>query len=80
MREKDFEGRYVVKIVVKQGDPSQVYCFGERVKLEGSNGKWEDFEVFYGYERHNHGGCSEIKGVNLLSLIASKAKTPNISV
>ena len=39
----DFEGKYVVKVIVKQGDPSQVYCFGERIKLEGSNGKWEDF-------------------------------------
>ena len=57
MKGGEFEGRFVVKIIVKQGDPSQVYCFGERIKLEG-NGKSEDFEVFYGYERHNHGGCT----------------------
>jgi hypothetical protein len=43
-------------MIVQQGDPSQTYCLGERIKLEGNNNKVEEFEVFYAYLRHNMGG------------------------
>ena len=39
-----FEGKFVVKIIVQQGDPSQVYCISERIKLDGGpNNKIDDF-------------------------------------
>lgn len=56
----------MVKIIVQQGDPSQVYYFGEKIKLEGPNGKIDEVEQFYAYERHNMGGTTEIKGLKLL--------------
>jgi hypothetical protein len=42
LRRKEFEGKYVVKIIVQQGDPSRVYFFGERIKLEASTGKVDE--------------------------------------
>jgi hypothetical protein len=56
LQRKEFGGKYVVKIVVQQGDPSRVYYFGERIKLEGQTGKVDEIEVFYGYQRDEHGG------------------------
>jgi len=40
-REKNFEGKYVVKMIVQQGDNSQTYCIAEKIKLEASNSKIE---------------------------------------
>ena len=48
---KEFIGKYITKIVVKQGDPSRVYYFGEKIKLEAQTGKVDEIEVFYGYQR-----------------------------
>lgn len=53
--QKEFVGKYITKIVVQQGDPSRVYYFGEKIKLEGQNGKVDEIEVFYGYQRDEHG-------------------------
>lgn len=33
-REDNFEGKFVVKIIVQQGDPTQVYCISEKIKLQ----------------------------------------------
>lgn len=67
----------MVKIIVQQGDPSQVYYFGEKIKLEGPNGKVDEVEQFYAYERHNMGGTTEIKGLKLLEAVHTRAKNPN---
>lgn len=66
LSKQEFEGKYVVKIIVQQGHPSHLYSFCERVKLEAPTGKVDEFEVFYAYERHNMGGSTELKGLKLL--------------
>lgn len=43
-------------MIVQQGDNSQTYCIAEKIKLEASNSKIEQFEIFYAYFRHNMGG------------------------
>lgn len=39
---KVFKGKYVIKIIVKQGDPSKTYHFSNVIALE-SKGKLEEF-------------------------------------
>jgi hypothetical protein len=39
---KVFKGKYVIKIIVKQGDPSKTYHFSNVIALE-SKGKSEEF-------------------------------------
>jgi len=34
--ERSFFGKYVVKFIVLQGDPSKLYCLSERVKVSGA--------------------------------------------
>lgn len=48
----NFQGKFVVKIIVQQGDPTQLYCMSEKIKLveDGSN-KSDEMEVYYSYER-----------------------------
>lgn len=77
MKKKLFEGKFVTKIIVQQGDPQHVYYFGEKIKLEGPTGKVDEIEYYYAYERHNMGGTTEIKGLKLMEAIHDKAKHPN---
>jgi hypothetical protein len=62
---KVFKGKYVIKIIVKQGDPSKTYHFSNVISLE-AKGKTEEFEVFHAFYRHNMGGIVEIRGEPLL--------------
>lgn len=34
-----FTGKYLVKIIVKQGDPRQLYCFVQKLQLQSANEK-----------------------------------------
>ena len=31
---KQFEGKYIIKIIVRQGDPSRYYCFSHQVTIQ----------------------------------------------
>ena len=75
-RGNNFEGKYAVKIIVKQGDPSQVYLISEKIKfMTDSNTKTDEIEVHYAYERdaRDANGTTEFKGVELMNLIHAKA-------
>lgn len=56
-----FRGKYVIKIIVKQGDPSKTYHFGQKIELE-HRGKIDELEIFHAFYRHNMGGVVEIRG------------------
>jgi hypothetical protein len=44
MSEGTFTGRFLAKIIVKQGDPSKLYCFSQKVVLQSVNEKkYDDF-------------------------------------
>lgn len=58
---KAFKGKYVIKILVKQGNPSKTYHFSSQIILE-SKGKNEEFEIFHAFYRHNMGGIVQISG------------------
>jgi hypothetical protein len=32
-----FNGKYLIKVIVKQGNPAQLYCFSKKVKLVANN-------------------------------------------
>lgn len=74
----NFEGKFVIKIIVQPGDPTQAYCLSERIRLQEenkeANSKTDEFEVFYAYERKTTGSALEVKGVNLMNFIYEKAK------
>jgi hypothetical protein len=53
-KERAFYGKYVVKFIVLQGDPSKLYCVSERIKVSGA--RTEDVEVISTFRRHNLGG------------------------
>lgn len=52
---KVFKGKYIIKILVKQGNPSKTYHFCQKLDLE-FKGKSESFEIFHAFYRHNMGG------------------------
>lgn len=44
MENETFTGRYLAKIIVKQGDPNRLYCITQKVVLqEVNNKKYDDF-------------------------------------
>jgi len=53
-KERSFYGKYIIKFIVLQGDPSKLYCLSERVRVSSS--KIEDVEVISAFRRHNFGG------------------------
>lgn len=61
---KYFEGRYLIKIIVKQGHPSQTYCISRKIMLEGPN-RTEELEIVYGYIRHDS-RVQELTGFKLI--------------
>ena len=73
---KQFKGKYIIKIVVKQGDPSKTYHFSQIIELN-YKGKVETYEIPHAFYRHNMGGVIEVKGEALLEEIARKAAAPN---
>lgn len=71
VKNKAFTGRYLIKINIVQGDPSQTYCFSQKIQwaLEGKKdieNQCENVEVVYAFVRHNLGGAREIKGIKLV--------------
>jgi hypothetical protein len=54
---KVFKGKYIIKIIVKQGDPSKTYHFSNVVSLE-HKGRTEEIEIFHAFYRHNMGGIA----------------------
>ncbi len=54
-------GKYVIKIIVKQGDPSKVYRFTEPIKLSYKDKKSRDGPT-YAFYRSNMGKVDTIKG------------------
>jgi hypothetical protein len=73
---KVFRGKYIIKIIVKQGDPAKTYRFAQRIELE-SNARVEEFQVYHAFYRHNMGGIVEVRGEALLEEIARKAANPS---
>lgn len=56
VREGNFTGRYLGKIIVKQGDPAKLYCFTQKVVIQSViDKKYDDFDVVYSYKRINLG-------------------------
>jgi hypothetical protein len=57
-------GKYIIKIVVKQGDPSKVYHFAQTLRFINEDHKHhdEDFKVLWGFYRSNMGKVDAIKG------------------
>jgi len=61
VKSKTFSGKYVIKILVQQGEPCQTYCFSQKIQwaLEGRKdieNQCENVEVIYSFVRHNMGG------------------------
>lgn len=82
LKNKVFSGKYVTKILVQQGDPSQTYCFTQKIQWVPENrkdveGQCENFEVVYGFVRHNMGGAREVKGMKLIEEAVKKAQNPS---
>lgn len=73
---KVFNNKYIIKIIVKQGDPSKTYHFSQEIELS-FKGTSEKYEIVHAFYRHNMGGIVEIKGEALLEEVARKAATPN---
>lgn len=49
-------GKYLGKIIVKQGVPSKLYCFSQKVVLQTvSDKKYDEFDVVYSFKRINMG-------------------------
>lgn len=58
-----FIGKYLVKILVKQGDPAELYCFSKKIQLQGVNDKKVDeYEIVCSFKRLNSGNIKELKG------------------
>ena len=38
-----FTSKYLIKIVVKQGDPHQLYCFTQRIQLQQTANKIDEY-------------------------------------
>ena len=68
LRKEVATGRYVIKIIVQQGDPTQTYCFSQKVQLQAHQDKKsiEEFEVLYSFKKNNLGSCIEYKGFELV--------------
>ena len=58
---KKFKGKFVIKIVVKQGNTSKLYHFNQTVELN-LKGKVDKYDIPHAFYRHNMGGIEEIKG------------------
>jgi|JI61114C2RNA_FD_contig_101_2379_length_1653_multi_2_in_0_out_0_4 hypothetical protein len=57
MNSDKFTGKYIVKIVVRQGCRDRVYTFNERIKLiSADKTEYEEFELRYAYKRVGPGG------------------------
>ena len=52
---KKFKGKYIIKIIVKQGDPSKTYHFNQVIELT-TKGKTDKYEIAHAFYRHNMGG------------------------
>lgn len=46
-----FRGRYVIKIIVKQGNTSRIFCISERAKTNMQIGGTNDGNVHFAYLR-----------------------------
>lgn len=68
LKDKTFQGKYVIKIIVKQGDPSKVYHFAQTLKLVNQDKSHHDeqHKVLWGFYRSNMGKVDSIKGTELL--------------
>lgn len=63
-----FTGRYVAKIIVKQGDPNKLYCFTQKIVLQSSTEKkYDEFEIVYSYKRINMGSVKELSGYEVVT-------------
>jgi len=78
MNSDKFTGKYVVKIVVRQGCRDRVYTFNERIKLVSADKtEYEEFELRYAYKRVGPGGIEKFDPLALLEETYRKAKSPN---
>jgi hypothetical protein len=59
--DKVFKGKYVIKLIVRQGDPSRTYHFAQKVELE-VRGKTEELDIFYAFTRSQEGEINQLKG------------------
>ena len=55
LKGKKFTGKYLIKIIVQQGEPTSVYCFSQKIQLQGADKKTDDYEIMYAYKRLNMG-------------------------
>jgi hypothetical protein len=51
----------VIKLIVRQGDPSRTYHFAQKVELE-VRGKTEELDIFYAFTRSQEGEINQLKG------------------
>ena len=74
-----FLGKYVIKIIVKQGDPSKLYHFAQTVRFQNDDRRHrqEEFKVIWGFYRSNMGKVDSIRGTDLLKQVYDKAKHPS---
>ena len=76
LSKKDFENKYLIKIVVKQGELSRLYCFVHQLTIQTNNTS-ENHDILYSYVRHNMAGIEELKGISLLKKIREKVIHPH---
>ncbi len=70
-------GRFLGKIIVKQGDTGKLYCFSQKVVLQGVNDKkYDQFDVVYSYKRINMGSVKELQGYDVVTEAANRAVNP----
>lgn len=72
-----FTGRYLGKIIVKQGEPTKLYCFSQKIVIQSlTDKKYDDFDVVYSYKRINLGSVKEVSGYDVVAEAASRALNP----
>ncbi len=81
MKAKNFSGKFIIKIIIQQGNPCQTYCFSQKIQwaLEGKKdieNQCENVEVVYAFVRHSMAGAREIKGIKLVEEASKRGQNP----
>lgn len=70
-------GRFLGKIIVRQGQTSKLYCFTQKIVLQtASDKKYDEFDVVYSFKRINMGSVKELQGYDVVAEAAARVLNP----
>lgn len=55
LKDGKFRGKYVIKLIVKQGDPSRIYCMNEKGYMKNQVGGSNEGSIHFAFLRENIG-------------------------